>query len=363
MVVLIAFATTLSAHETRPSIADVTVTPTTVEVTIDTSIEAILAGIDLSKYQDTNDAPERAAYDALRALSDDALRTEVQQGSQTIKGGLLSDPSLTFELTKIEVIAEPDLELPRDTKVTFLAPLPEGDDPIRLGLSPEFGSVVVRHSEDVDAYAAFLQNGALSAELPREGKVEETALGVFWRYVVSGFEHIIPMGLDHILFVLGLFLFSLAWRPLLSQVTAFTLAHTVTLALASIGTITIPPTSMWIVEALIALSITYVAVENILRPQLGWWRIVVVFGFGLLHGLGFASVLGEFGLDSGQFILSLIAFNIGVEIGQLAVIAIAFVLLGLTLGKSPHYRRIVVIPGSLAIAAVGLYWVVERTIL
>jgi hypothetical protein len=118
---------------------------------------------------------------------------------------------------------------------------------------------------------------------------------------------------------------------------------------------------MWLVEALIAISIAYVAVENILRPKLGWWRILVVFGFGLLHGLGFASVLGDLGLAQGQFILSLIAFNIGVELGQLAVIAAAFVLFALPLGRSAMYRPVVVIPGSLAIAFVGLWWAFERS--
>jgi hypothetical protein len=118
---------------------------------------------------------------------------------------------------------------------------------------------------------------------------------------------------------------------------------------------------MWLVEALIAVSIAYVAIENILRPKLGWWRVLVVFGFGLLHGLGFASVLGDLGLAQGQFILSLIAFNIGVELGQLAVIAAAFVLLALPFGRSAIYRRAVVIPGSLAIAFVGLWWAFERS--
>jgi hypothetical protein len=197
--------------------------------------------------------------------------------------------------------------------------------------------------------------------LPRSGAVEESTGAVFLRFVVEGFEHIIPKGLDHILFVLGLFFFSLAWRPLLAQVTAFTLAHTVTLGLATLSIITIPAAQMWLVEALIAVSIAYVAIENILRPKLGWWRVLVVFGFGLLHGLGFASVLGDLGLAQGQFILSLIAFNIGVELGQLAVIAAAFVLLALPFGRSAIYRRAVVIPGSLAIAFVGLWWAFERS--
>jgi hypothetical protein len=195
------------------------------------------------------------------------------------------------------------------------------------------------------------------------GKVEESVPAVFWRFVVEGFDHIIPKGLDHILFVFGLFLFSQVWRALLWQITAFTLAHTVTLGLATLSVIAIPAGQMWVVEALIATSIAYVAIENIFQSKLGWWRIVVVFCFGLLHGLGFASVLGDLGLAQGQFILSLIAFNLGVELGQLAIIASALIILTLPFGRANLYRRFVVIPGSLAIALVGVWWAIERTFL
>ena len=127
--------------------------------------------------------------------------------------------------------------------------------------------------------------------------------------------------------------------------------------------IVIQPGQMWLVEALIAISIAYVAIENIFQSKLGWWRIVVVFCFGLLHGLGFASVLGDLGLAQGQFILSLIAFNIGVELGQLAIIASALIILTLPFGRSQRYRKLVVIPGSVVIAGIGLWWAIERIFL
>ena len=120
---------------------------------------------------------------------------------------------------------------------------------------------------------------------------------------------------------------------------------------------------MWLVEGLIAISIAYVAIENILRPKLGGWRFGVVFLFGLLHGLGFASVLGDLGLARGQFILSLVAFNIGVEFGQLTVVAIAFIFLALPFGRSTQYRKVVVFPCSLVIAIIGIYWFFERAFL
>ena len=179
-----------------------------------------------------------------------------------------------------------------------------------------------------------------------------------WRYVRLGFVHILPAGADHILFVLALFLLSTHLRPLVWQVTAFTVAHAVTLTVATLGFVALAPR---IVEPLIALSVAGVAVENMLTDRLTRWRPAVVFGFGLLHGLGFAGVLGELGLPDGGRLLALAAFNAGIELGQLAVIAGAVVMLGWCRGK-PWYRRRVTVPLSGGIALTGLVWAVERTL-
>ena len=176
------------------------------------------------------------------------------------------------------------------------------------------------------------------------------------QYLVLGFTHIVPRGIDHILFVLGLFLLSTSWRSLMWQVTAFTVAHTITLALAVNGLVSGRPS---IVEPLIAASIAYVAVENVLLGELKPWRIALVFAFGLLHGLGFAGVLGELGLPRDQFATALIAFNLGVEGGQSFVIAAAILAVGWW-RSAPSYRRRVVVPASLAIACVSMYWTVLR---
>jgi hypothetical protein len=178
-------------------------------------------------------------------------------------------------------------------------------------------------------------------------------------YVMLGFTHIVPKGLDHILFVLGLFLLSMRAKPLLLQVTAFTLAHSITLALSIYGVIALPAS---IVEPLIALSIAYVAIENIVFKEYRAWRPLIVFLFGLLHGLGFAGVLEKLGLPRDQFATALVSFNVGVELGQLAVILAAFLCVGLWFGRKDWYRRRIIVPGSLAIALVGLYWTVERII-
>ena len=363
IVLALIFGTVLQAHELRPAVAKVEVSETELKIELLVAIETLLAGIDLTEILDTDEAPEAAIYDTLRGLDDDALAENVWAEWPQLSTEFIMEGAEALRLVNVEVIPEPDMELTRDTKLFMVTKLSEGSAPVRFGWTAKNGGLVVRHGEGDDAYAGFLEGGELSLPLPRSGAVEESGTAVFWRFVIEGFEHIIPKGLDHILFVFGLFLFSLSWRPLLSQITAFTLAHTVTLGLTTLSIVKIPAAQIWLVEALIAVSITYVAIENIWRPKLGWWRVVVVFGFGLLHGIGFASVLGDLGLAQGQFVLSLIAFNIGVEGGQLAVIAIGFITLALPFGKSHSYRSYVVIPGSIAIALVGGWWAFERIFL
>lgn len=171
-----------------------------------------------------------------------------------------------------------------------------------------------------------------------------------------GFLHIFPQGADHIMFVLGLFFLGARWRPLLSQTTAFTIAHTTTLGLSAYGVISLPAR---IVEPLIALSITYVALEDIVQPKLRATRIAIVFGFGLVHGMGFANSLSEVPMPRDQFFTALFSFNLGVDAGQLVVLALAFLAVGWFRDR-PWYRRRIVIPGCTAIAAIGAYWTVTR---
>lgn len=176
-------------------------------------------------------------------------------------------------------------------------------------------------------------------------------------YLGLGFTHILPRGLDHVLFVLGIFLLATQLRAVMWQVSAFTVAHTITLALTVYGVVSLPSR---VVEPLIALSIVYVAVENVFTSKLHAWRPAIVFCFGLLHGMGFAGVLSEIGLPRSEFVPALLSFNAGVECGQLAVIFTAFLLLGLPFRRRDWYRSRVVVVGSLMIAAIGLYWSVQR---
>jgi hypothetical protein len=183
--------------------------------------------------------------------------------------------------------------------------------------------------------------------------------GGFLRFIGLGFTHIIPHGLDHILFVLGLFFFSTLLRPLLWQITAFTVAHSLTLGLSLVGFVNLPSR---IVEPLIALSIAIIAIENIFFRKLKPSRWFIVFMFGLVHGLGFAGVLKDLGIPKTEFWTTLIGFNLGVELGQLTIVSLA-VFLTVWFWKKNWYFKAVVVPISTAIALIGLYWAVQRAFL
>jgi hypothetical protein len=183
-----------------------------------------------------------------------------------------------------------------------------------------------------------------------------TRLEIARQYLWLGYTHILPKGLDHILFVLCLFLLSPRLKTMLLQVTAFTIAHSITLGLSIYGLVSLPSR---VIEPLIALSIAYVAIENLITRELKPWRLALVFLFGLLHGLGFAGVLRELGLPRGEFVTALLTFNLGVEGGQLTIIAAAMITV-LPFMKKGWYRQRVVIPASILIAAIGVYWFVVR---
>lgn len=215
----------------------------------------------------------------------------------------------------------------------------------------------MKSREAGDPVTEWLEGAERSTPLAVAGSPRPGRLATAWQYLVLGFTHIVPHGLDHVLFVIGLFLLGGCLRTVLWQVSAFTVAHSVTLALSMYGVLGAPPA---LVEPLIALSIAYVAIENVFLTELRRWRVVLVFVFGLLHGMGFAGALREAGLPRSEFLAALLTFNVGVEAGQLAVIAAAFALVGWQWSNRAVYRRRVVVPASLVIACTAVYWTVER---
>lgn len=376
ILVLVTGVSSPGAHEIDPAISDIAVTPDRVTVDLQLSLESLLADVDLSRSTDTAQAPEADAYDRYRAQSPAALRAALDADWPRIA------PRIVIEVAGVRIVpsllaaAIPetgDIELSRTSTLSLAADLPPGDAPVRFGWAERYGDLVVRQvGGGEDAYTAFLSGGDLTEPLSRVGIRTEGAGAVFLRYIPVGFAHIVPLGVDHILFVLGLFFFSLHLRPILFQVTAFTAAHTITLALASSGLVSV---SASVVEPLIAASIVYVGVENLRGRGNVRVRTALVFAFGLLHGLGFASVLGDFGIAASSFVGALLGFNLGVEIAQLAVILMAFVLILLAarlsrLAPLPPEEtpvretrvmyRAVSVTGSIVISVIGAWWTIER---
>lgn len=181
----------------------------------------------------------------------------------------------------------------------------------------------------------------------------------FLNFLVLGIQHILT-GYDHLLFLCGLLLVCASFRQAAAIITCFTAAHSITLALATFHVVTL---SSRIVEPAIAASITYVGVENILRRGQVKWRWILTFAFGLVHGLGFATALEEMGIGSGSsgIVLPLVSFNVGVELGQLSVAALALPLI-FALRRKPAFLRVGIPASSLMIALAGAIWFLQRTL-
>ena len=341
-----------SAHEVLPTIGDMAIEGDRLTFRLDGAMESFVAGLDLQGLEDTNMSPGAAGYDSLRALPgrdfDAELRAYWPVMAGTI-GVLVDGERVALDLDSVVVNDAPNADLHRNSEIRFSAALPAGAQMVQIDWPSQYGTLVLRQMGVEDGWTGELRGG-VSEEIDLAGGQAMNGWQAFGRYIPVGVDHIVPKGLDHILFVLGLFFLSTRFHALLWQVTAFTAAHTITLALAALGYVTVPGS---IVEPIIAASIVYVAVENIFSKGLNPWRPLIIFVFGLLHGLGFASVLGEYGLPESAFIPALLGFNLGVEIGQLAVIAVAFLIVFSAIRLSEDGKRNMVAAGIyLAIAVV-----------
>jgi hypothetical protein len=360
---LLLFAGSAAAHEIRPAVATLSIGPEgRYEIALVVNIEAVIAGIG-SEHRDTDESPNARDYNRLRALPPERLRADFDTHAARYLDGIM----LEFDgararpaIAAVDIPPVGDVALSRQTTVRLAGTLPPAAKTLAFSYAARFGNCVLRVREGERIDAMWLKNGDHSAPyVIGAGFDKRTMADVVLDYTALGFTHILPKGLDHILFVIGLFLLSTRMAPLLIQVTAFTVAHTLTLALSVYGVVSLSPS---VVEPLIAASIAYVAIENILTPQLKPWRAFVVFGFGLLHGLGFAGVLQEVGLPRAQFVPALVSFNVGVELGQLTVIVLAFLAVGIWGRNREWYRPRVVVPASAAVALTGLFWTVQRVL-
>jgi hypothetical protein len=352
------------AHELRPAVVTASAAGSDrLEFEVKANLEALIARIPPS-HSDTAQSPSAAAYDALRALAPAELESRFRAFQDEWIAGIavtIDGKPAELRASRVMIPEVGDTRIARISTVVLTTARPPSSSSFDWKYAAKFGASVLRLKAPTGEVAAvgWFHEGAQSPAVALDKLVQKSSLAVFADYVVVGFTHILPKGLDHILFVLGLYFLNPAWRPLLMQVTAFTLAHSITLALGLYGVVQISPA---IVEPLIAASIVYVAVENLTTSKMTFWRPFIVFAFGLLHGLGFAGVLQEFGLPQQDYVVGLIGFNVGVEAGQLAVIALAWCATGLWFASRSWYRHRIAWPASICIAMVGAYWTFERVL-
>lgn len=245
-------------------------------------------------------------------------------------------------------------------KAPKLAELPPGHREFLIILD-ERGSTLVKKLLSAKDAAVEIPLVAM-AGAPAGGAAAEPVEGpTFWGFLKLGVEHIWT-GYDHLLFLFALLVVCRSFRSIVAIISCFTLAHSLTLALATLGVVNLPSR---LVEPAIAASIIFVGVENLLRrgeePK-GRWALT--FGFGLIHGFGFASVLKELGVGQGGqgLAMPLFTFNLGVELGQIAIAAIVLPVVW-QLRKNEAFVKRGVPALSAVVAAAGLYWLLERTVL
>ncbi len=283
----------------------------------------------------------------------------------TFAGETLSWSIRFPEFEKSPLILAPELGGWALMKAVISTPIQKGAGELKTLWHDDLDSeliIVIDEGEDVGLLSissgtsgTLLTKENTLAGTPTEGAVTagRGAQSISW--LISGYRHVIPLGLDHLLFIIGLFLLVPKWKPLLIQSLLFTTAHSITLALAIFEIITLPSL---LVEILIAASIAYIGIENLFMKQLRPSRLVVIFTFGLLHGLGFAGVLGEKldGVSGMQLTLPLVGFNFGVELAQITVLLCAFILIWPFRRWTSQIRT----GGSILITLAGLFWMFER---
>ncbi len=363
------FSNPALADVVKPALIEINVESTgEINIEIRASIEALLTGIN-GQYKNTKEAPNADEYDALREMQSEALApkfdafktTFLQQIALTNQQG----DSIPLSISSVKIPERGYTKVPRISVINLTSHIELSTQALQWYYPAAFGDHAVRLRQINKTTQQWhwsewqwLRKDKVSEPFSLTEIVAKQPIHqVITNYIILGFEHIVPKGLDHILFILALFLFSTRMKPLLWQVTLFTIAHTITLGLSMNGIMSLPA---YIVEPLIALSIAYAGFENVFAKRLHTSRLILIFVFGLLHGMGFASVLSDFGMPDGAFMIALISFNVGVELGQLAVILFAFLAVSVWLRHKPWYHTKVVIPISLVIAITGLYWAFDR---
>ncbi len=362
---LIYFLENISAHEIKPAVIEFSQVNNHIKLILKFNAEAFLADIDASIHKETKESPNSNLYDDLRLLSSEKLKEEILNANDKIKNSIFlktSHNTLNLKVVDVVVLEEADIEKVRYSEILIQSEIENVKKSITFEAQKSLGPLIFRYFSNAEGNekkpkSQWLLAGAKTKPINiYSDKIDNKNLiiSAIW----NGIIHIIPFGFDHILFVLGLFFFSYNIRPLLIQVTTFTVAHSITLILGSLGYVNI---SSSIIEALIAASIIWIGVENLFRKNINFSRTGVIFCFGLLHGLGFATMFNQIGLEGSDYFLNLLSFNIGIEIGQIATLIPLIILIPI-FNKISWYRILIAIPASFIIALFGANMFIDRVL-
>ena len=359
------FSKSSISHEIKPSIADFTYDEKYLNFKIRLNAELILSNIDASTVSNTDSSSLSEIYDKFRILSKKDLEEMFQNSWSEISSNIdiqINNETKKINLIKTEVEDIKNFEISRDTHVYFRVLLDKNSEKFTFSWIKNYGPIILRENNNKkledELVTEYLQAGIESSQFSFKENNFSKTFNSFAKFFVLGIKHIIPKGLDHILFIFGLFLFSSSLKKLISQITIFTIAHSITLIFVSLSLMRINPQ---IVEPIIALSIVYIGLENIFKKYIKeYLRYVVILFFGLLHGLGFALVLSDIGYKSSDLFVNLISFNLGIEVAQISIVLVLYLLVALNFATNKNYRIFFQVPSSILISSIGLYWFFER---
>ena len=357
------FFLNLSAHEIKPAIVEFNKVKNQINIVLKFNAEAFLANIDASDYKDTINFSNSIKYSELRLLPGEILKEKVFESRDQIINSIFiktSKKQLNLKLVEIDVLEEKNIEKVRFTKVYLKTEIKFIETPITFSTKKIFGPLIFKNFSNIDKdtdkpQSQWLKPGNQTSKLGSlQVKTNTTNFSILG--IWNGILQIILYGFDHILFILGLFFFSHKLKPLLIQVTTFTIAHSITLIFGGLGYITISPL---IIEVIIAASIIWIGFENLFRKKMKVSRLGVIFTFGLIHGLGFASMFKPKGLEGTDYYLNLLSFNIGIELGQLITLLPLIILIPL-FNRLSWYRILIAMPASIIIALFGVEMFIDR---
>ena len=361
--ILVFFVQIILADALKPALVEVTFFENKrMEMAFQVSLEAILANIS-TEAKDTTNSPNGDYYDELRVLEPEALferfadfENEYLRSLTLFVDGEAVTPRRQSHSVDIIGYAK----RPRNAQLIYEATLTQEPSSLYWKYNKTYGDSAFRYRFfQQDAYTwkpwIWLTKDKDTGVIDLKGERIYSSFDRFVEFLSIGFDHVIPLGFDHILFIVGMAMASISVLGLVGLVSSFTLAHTITIGLSMYGLVAVSPS---IIEPLIALSIAYIAIENLFAKQHLKRKTIVVFFFGLLHGLGFAEMLKSFSMTKDNFLTTLIGFNVGVEIAQicivLSVMAMLFVL------RKIKFSRLVIVATSIGIGLTGLYWTYER---